>query len=125
VHRRELLLDRRRRDLKLQLLYINGDIVRPDCRRRLAVIVAPREKPVAGSGIGPARVRVADIDGDKFDVAPGGFFAEIGDQRRDERSAPAAQARPGIHLSSRVTTWRCRAIDRVRTGAGTASRLPE
>jgi hypothetical protein len=82
--RRELLLDRRRRDLDLQLLYISGDVVRPDRRRRQTAVFAPGEKPVARSGIGAARVRVADVGGEEFDIAPGGFLAEIGDQRRHD-----------------------------------------
>ena len=44
--------------------------MRPDRRRRQAAILAPAEKPVAGPGIGAARVRVADVGGEEFDVAP-------------------------------------------------------
>ena len=39
---------------------------------------------VAGPGIGSACVRVADVGGEEFDRAPGGFLAEIGDQRRHD-----------------------------------------
>jgi hypothetical protein len=56
----------------------------PDRRRRQTTVFAPGEKPVAGSGIGAARVRVADVGGKEFDVAPGGFIAEISDQRRHD-----------------------------------------
>jgi hypothetical protein len=37
---------------------------------------------VARAGVGPARVRVADIGGEEFDVAPAGGVAGVGDQRR-------------------------------------------
>jgi hypothetical protein len=83
-HRRELLLDRGRRDLVLQLLYICGDVMGADRRRRQAAVIAPGEEPVAGPGIRSAGVRVADVGSEKFDVAPGGFLAEIGDQRRHD-----------------------------------------
>ena len=80
----ELLLDRRRRNLGLQLLYICGDVVWPDRCRRQVLILAPREEPGAGPRIGPARVRVADVGGEEFDIAPRGLVAEISDERRDD-----------------------------------------
>jgi hypothetical protein len=33
-------------------------------------------------------VRVADVGGEEFDVAPRGFLAEIGDERRDHMRGP-------------------------------------
>ena len=57
-HRGELLLDRRRRDRALQLLYMGGDVKRPDRGWRQAAIFAPGEEPVAGPGISAARVRM-------------------------------------------------------------------
>src|SRR4051812_12342869 len=42
-------------DVALQLLYIGGDVMRPDRRRRQASVVAPREKPVARASVRPAR----------------------------------------------------------------------
>jgi hypothetical protein len=82
-HRAELLLDGRRRGLDgLQLLYIDGDVVRPDRRERQATLVAPSEELVAG--IGAARVRVADIRGEELDIAPAGLVPEIGDDRRHD-----------------------------------------
>jgi hypothetical protein len=77
---RELLLDRRCGNLVLQLLYISGDVMGPDRGRRQATIFAPGEEPGAGPGVSAARVRVADVGGEEFDVAPGCFVAEIGDQ---------------------------------------------
>src|SRR6202011_2737481 len=81
---RELLLDRRCGNLVLQLLYISGDVMGPDRGRREATIFAPGEEPGAGPGVSAARVRVADVGGEEFDVAPGCFVAEIGDQRRHD-----------------------------------------
>jgi len=62
--------------------------VRPNCRRHQAAIFAPCEKPVACSGVSAARVWVADVRGEKFDVAPRGFVAQIGDQRRHDVQRP-------------------------------------
>ena len=58
--------------------------MRPDRRQRQAALVAPGEETAARPGIGPARVRVADVGGEEFDVAPGGLVAGVGDQRRDQ-----------------------------------------
>jgi hypothetical protein len=60
----------------LERLYIGGDIERPDRRQRQpAAILAPSEELVAGPRVSPARVRVADVGGEEFDVAPGGRLA--------------------------------------------------
>jgi hypothetical protein len=67
---------------QLARLDIGGDLMRPDCRKRQAAFVAPGEESCACPGIGAARVRVADIGGEEFDVAPGGRLTEVGDQRR-------------------------------------------
>ena len=61
----------------------NGRIV----VERQAAILAPGEELAAGPRIGPARVRVADVGGEEFDVAPGGRLAGVGDQRRHEMAA--------------------------------------
>jgi hypothetical protein len=53
--------------------------MRPDRRRHQAAFFAPGKEPVAGPGISAARVRVADVGGEEFDIAPRGFLAEIGD----------------------------------------------
>jgi len=82
--RGELLLHGGCRHLVLQLLYISGDVMGPDRGRRQATIFAPGEEPGAGPGVSAARVRVADVGGEEFDVAPGCFVAEIGDQRRHD-----------------------------------------
>jgi len=93
AHGRELLLDRRRRDLGLQLLYIGGDIMGPDRGgHQAAAVLAPAKEPVAGPSVCPARVRVADVRGEEFDVAPGSFVAEIGDQRRLARRCAPSRA---------------------------------
>ena len=58
--------------------------MRPDRRERQAALLAPTKKLAACAGIGTARVRVTDVGGEKFDVAPGGLVAEIGDERRHD-----------------------------------------
>jgi hypothetical protein len=54
--------------------------VRADRCRRQAAPFAPGEEFSARSGIGPPRVRVADLGSEEFDIAPAGLVAEIGDQ---------------------------------------------
>ena len=68
----------------LQLLDLGRDVMPRERRRCQAAVFAPHEKPVAGSGVSPARVRVADVGAEEFDVAPGRFLAEMGDQCRDD-----------------------------------------
>jgi hypothetical protein len=82
--RGQLLLDRRRRNLDLQLLYISSNVVRPDRRRYQTAIFTSREKLIARPGIGTASIWVADVGGKEFDIPPGGFVAEICDQRGDD-----------------------------------------
>jgi hypothetical protein len=106
AHGGELVFDGRRRGLRLQLLYIGGDVVRPDRGKREAAPFAPGEKPGARAGIGAECVRVADIGGEELDVAPAGLVAEVGDQRtlscvrfrparrRERANDPADQCRP-------------------------------
>ena len=94
--RGELLLDRRRRDLGLQLLDIGADVMRPDRRRRQAAVLAPGEEPAARPRIGPARVRVADVGGEEFDIAPRRRVAEIGDQRRHDIRRPLVERDLGL-----------------------------
>jgi FAD/FMN-containing dehydrogenase len=79
-----LMGNRRGRNRLLQVLYIGGDVMRPNRAWRQAAIVAPGEEPGAGSGISAARVGVADVGREKLDIAPGGLVAEIGDQRRHD-----------------------------------------
>ena len=86
-HRGELLLHAGRRMGLLERLYIGGDIERPDRGQRQAAIFAPGEELAARPRIGPARVRVADVGGEEFDVAPGGRA------RRRRRSAPGPRWR--------------------------------
>ena len=86
--RGELLLDRRRRDLGLQLLDIGADIMRPDRRRHQASVFAPGEEPVARPRVSSACVRVADVGREEFDIAPRRRVTEIGDQRRHDIRRP-------------------------------------
>jgi hypothetical protein len=85
LHGSRLLLHARRRMLLLQDLYIRRDIEGPDRGERQAALLAPGEEPGACPGMGPVRVRVADVGGEEFDIAPAGVIPEIGDQRRHDR----------------------------------------
>ena len=39
---------------------------------------------MAGPRVSPARVRIADIRGKEFNIAPGGRLVGVGDQRRHQ-----------------------------------------
>jgi hypothetical protein len=65
-----------------QLLHPGGHVERPDGGEREAAALAPRKERAAGAGIGPTRVRVLDVGGEEFDVAPAGRVAGVGDERR-------------------------------------------
>jgi hypothetical protein len=62
--------------LLLQAFDIGGDVVRPDRGERQAAVFAPGKEPAAGARVSAARVGVADVSGEEFDVAPGGRVAE-------------------------------------------------
>jgi hypothetical protein len=62
--------------LRLQTLDIGRDVKRPDRGERQAALFAPGKKPAARPGIGSARVRITDIGGEEFDIAPRGFVAQ-------------------------------------------------
>lgn len=53
----------------------------PDRGERKPSILTPRQKSIARPEISPARIRITDIGGKEFDIAPRGFVAEIGDKR--------------------------------------------
>ena len=57
----------------------------------------------AGPRIGPARVRVADVGGEEFDVAPGGLFAGVGDQRRHEMGVGRGRELAGLEGAGAAT----------------------
>jgi len=99
AHGGELLLDARRRMGLLECLYISGDIERPDRGQRQPAILAPGEELATGPRVSPARVRVADIGGEEFNVAPGGRLASVGDQRRHQMAA-VGQGRERARLDS-------------------------
>jgi len=79
AHGSKLLLHARRRMGLLERLYIGRDIERPDRGQRQPAILAPGEELATGPCVSPARVRIADIRGEEFNVAPGGRFAGVGD----------------------------------------------
>ena len=61
-----------------------GDVHRLDgADRRHAGARAPGQEFIGGAGIGPARVRVADVGREEFEEAHAGALAGGGDQRRD------------------------------------------
>jgi hypothetical protein len=68
----------------LERLYISGNIERPDRGQLQPAPFSPRKELDTRSSIGTAGVRVADIGGEKFDVALGGRVAGVGDQRRHQ-----------------------------------------
>ena len=55
----------------LKCLYISGDIEWLDRGQRQPAILAPGEELITGAGVCTARIRVADIGGKEFYVAPG------------------------------------------------------
>src|SRR5205807_8284688 len=65
--------------------YIGGDIERSDRSERKATLLAPGEESGARPGIGAARVRVADVGGEEFDIAPARVIPDVGDQRRHDQ----------------------------------------
>ena len=60
--------------------------MRPDSGQRQATAVAPGQESGAGARVGPPRVRVANVGGEEFDVAPARAIAGVGDQRRHQVS---------------------------------------
>jgi hypothetical protein len=95
---------------RLTLLYIGGDVVRPDRRERQAASVAPGEEPAARPRIGAPRVGVADVGGEEFDIAPAGGITGSGDQRRDQgdgvsRDRDRGKRDDGRELGGRVETF--------------------
>ena len=82
-NRREPLLDARRGQLARRGLDPGCDMHRLDGGdRRHADARAPAEEFIGGAGIGPARVRVADVGGEEFKEAHRGALARGGDERR-------------------------------------------
>jgi len=75
----------------LQLLNPARHVEQPDRGECQPAILAPGEEPSACAHIGPPRVRVADICGEEFDVAPGGWLA-------------ASAISPGTRCAARALT---------------------
>jgi hypothetical protein len=94
------------RGLGLQRLYIGGDVVRPNSAQRQPTAVAPRQKTRAGPRISAAGVRISDIGGEEFDIAPGGRFAEAADQRRDQGAVGRGRERAGLEDGGELV-WGC------------------
>ena len=90
----------------LQRLDISGDIERPDRGQRQPAILAPGEELPAGPRVGPARVRVADVGGEEFDVAPGGLLAGVGDQRRHQMAVDRGRERAGLEDGGKMMVGR-------------------
>jgi hypothetical protein len=96
AHGGELLLDARRRVGLLQRLDVGANVVRPDHSQRQPAAVAPSQEARAGPRIGPSRVRVADVGGKEFNVAPARLLAGVGDQRRHHMGVRQGGERAGL-----------------------------
>jgi hypothetical protein len=91
------LLDARRRVLVLQALDICSDIEWPDRGQCEAAMFAPGKEPGARPGIGAARVGVANVGGEEFDITPARVIADVGDHPCFDRPEP-------VNLRSYLTT---------------------
>ena len=96
AHGGELLLYARRRMGPLERLYIGGDIERPDRGQRQPAIFAPGEELSTRPRISSARIWIADVSGEEFDIAPGGRLAGVGDQRRHQIAVDWSCERAGL-----------------------------
>src|ERR1700722_18730085 len=65
-----------------------------DCHQRQAAVVAPAEKLLTCARIGSSRVRVADVGGEEFHIAPSRLVA--GDQRRHQMDVVRGGERAGF-----------------------------
>jgi hypothetical protein len=73
------------------------DIKWPDRGERQVALLAPGEKPGARPGVRPARVRVADVGGEEFDIAPARVIPDVSDQRRHGQRRVRVRGRdPGL-----------------------------
>ena len=106
-HGGELLLHARRGMGLLERLDISGDIERPDRRQRQPAILAPGEELVAGPRVSSARVRIADIGGEEFDIAPGGRLAGVGDQRRHKMGVDRGRELAGLEDRGKMMVGGC------------------
>ena len=94
-HGGELLLHIRRRMGLLAGFDIPGHVDGPDCRQSQAAFIAPGKKLLACARVGSPRVRIADVGGEEFDVAPGGRVAGVSDQRRHKMGDVGRRERAG------------------------------
>jgi len=96
--RSEPLLDARRGQFACCLLDPGCDMHRLHGRdRRHADGRAPGQEFLSSAGIGPARVRVADIGGEEFEKARRGALAGGGNQNRDACPQQLELLRFAIH----------------------------
>jgi hypothetical protein len=99
TNRGEPLLDARRRELARPGLDPGGDVQRLHLRHRLhAGMFAPGQKIGHGAAIRAARVRVADLGGEKFEEADAGAVAGGVDQGREGVRADRNELVHGIPL---------------------------
>jgi hypothetical protein len=86
--RREVLLDRRLRHRFLQAFDVGRDVQRLDSRQLADTPpVAPDEKQFHGAVISGPRILIPDRRGEKFEEAPSGRVAGIGDDPRHQEAA--------------------------------------
>ena len=99
--RGEPLLDARRGELARAGLDPGGDVHRLDGGdRRHAGARAPGQEFLGGAGIGPARVRVADVGREEFEEAHRGALAGGGDERRHLALPCGQRHQARIHAES-------------------------
>ena len=82
---RQVLLDGRRCVDRRQLLDVRGNQHRLDLLKRQALDLAPIGKPVGGRQVRHARVRVSDVDCEKF---PKPFFDFVGAREQHRGNLP-------------------------------------
>src|SRR5260221_12655416 len=81
----ELLLHARRRDVFQQSLDIRDNVKGSDSGQRQVARLTPSEESQASSRIGPARVRVAEVGPEEFDVAADCGLASFGNEGCPQR----------------------------------------
>ena len=77
-------------------------------RRHQVSIVAPAEDLSAGPGVSATRMWVADVGGEKFNIAPPSLLAEIGDRRRYDVPRLRIGRHIGLLDGRREMVLRCR-----------------
>ena len=84
-----MLLDRGSRHAPAELLYIGGNLDRPDfIESANPMRLAPVEKPDSRPMVGRTRIRIANVDGEEFEEAGARPLPCPGDERRQTTPLP-------------------------------------